>query len=146
MDKRLEAGWAQRIAWSVLVVGSLGLLVWVPFLYVAIRRGRGSDWGAFAAFLLYELVTLPWATTQPDDEGDPILGVVALVSIGMAVGMLLFALFDKRTPKYARNGRSPAPGRMPAQAGGPVQGPAQGLGHGAAQGHGGPVQGNPYLR
>ncbi len=138
MDKRLEAGWIQRIAWSVLAVGSLGLLVWVPFLYVAIRRGRGSDWGAFAAFLLYELVTLPWATTQQSDSGDPILGVVALVSIGMAVGMLLFAVFDKRQPKYGTVGRGPVPGGMQ----GPVQGPAQGQAHG----QGGPVQGNPYLR
>lgn len=142
MDKRLEAGWLQRIAWSVLAVGSLGLLVWVPFLYVAIRRGRGSDWGAFAAFLLYELVTLPWATTEQSDSGDPILGVVALVSIGMAVGMLLFAVFDKRQPKYGPAGRGPVPGQMPVQARGPVQGPAQGPAHG----QGGPVQGNPYLR
>ncbi|MET8290532.1 MULTISPECIES: hypothetical protein [unclassified Streptomyces] len=134
MDKRLEAGWLQRIAWSVLAVGSVGLLVWVPFLYVAIRRGRGSDWGAFAAFLLYELVTLPWATTDQSDSGDPILGVVALVSIGMAVGMLLFAVFDRRQPKYRGAGRGPVPDQMR----GPVQGPAQG--------QGGPVQGNPYLR
>ncbi|MFJ8004171.1 hypothetical protein [Streptomyces fagopyri] len=142
MDKRLEAGWLQRIAWSVLAVGSLGLLVWVPFLYVAIRRGRRSDWGAFAAFLLYELVTLPWATTDQSDSGDPILGVVALISIGMAAGMLLFAVFDKRQPKYAPAGRGPVPGPMPGQVRGPVQGPAQGPAHG----QGGPVQGNPYLR
>jgi tryptophan-rich sensory protein len=122
VDKRLEAGWAQRIAWSVLVVASLGLLVWVPFLYVAIRRGRRSDWGAFAAFLLYELVTLPWATVQ-SDAGDPVLGAVAVVTLAMAVWLLLFALFDKRTPKYptAKAGRIP----------GPVPGPAPG---------------NPYLR
>lgn len=43
-EKRLEAGWLQRIVWSVLVWGSVGLLVRVPFLYAAIRRGRGSDW------------------------------------------------------------------------------------------------------
>ncbi|MER6435030.1 MULTISPECIES: hypothetical protein [unclassified Streptomyces] len=134
MDKRLEAGWAQRIAWSVLAVGSLGLLVWVPFLYVAIRRRRRSDWGAFAAFLLYEVVTLPWATTDQSDTGDPILGLVALVCIGMAVGMLLFAVFDRRQPRYAAAGQGPVPGQLR----GPVQGPA----HGQA----GPVQGNPYLR
>ncbi|MFE4548575.1 hypothetical protein [Streptomyces sp. NPDC056785] len=154
MDKRLEAGWVQRIAWSVLAVGSLGLLVWVPFLYVAIRRGRGSDWGAFAAFLLYEVVTLPWAITQKSDSGDPILGVVALVSIGMAVGMLLFAVFDRRQPKYRAVGQGPVPGRMPSPVPGrmrgpvqgPAQGPVQGPAQGLAQGQGGPVQDNPYLR
>lgn len=122
MGKRLEAGWAQRIAWSVLVVASLGLLVWVPFLYVAIRRGRGSDWGAFAAFLLYELVTLPWATVQ-SDAGDPILGAVAVVTLTVAVGLLLLALFDKRTPNYATASAGPVPGPLP-----------------------GPAPGNPYLR
>ncbi|WP_405881948.1 hypothetical protein OG762_26950 [Streptomyces sp. NBC_01136] len=119
MGKRLEAGWAQRIAWSVLVVATLGLLVWVPFLYVAIRRGRGSDWGAFAAFLLYEVVTLPWAIVRSNGSGDPILGTVALVGMVMAVGMLLFALFDKRLPKYTSVMASSVPG---------------------------PPQGNPYMR
>ncbi|WP_406170033.1 hypothetical protein [Streptomyces sp. NBC_00996] len=128
MGKRVEAGWAQRIAWSVLVVASLGLLVWVPFLYVAVRRGRGSDWGAFAAFLLYELVTLPWASVRAEGPGDSILGTVAVVSIAMAVGLLLFALFDKRAPKdatqkYATAHAGPVPGPLP-----------------------GPAPGNPYLR
>ncbi|MGY3202165.1 hypothetical protein [Streptomyces sp. TE5632] len=97
MEKRLEAGWFQRIAWSVLVWGSLGLLVWVPFLYVAIRRGRGSDWGAFAAFVLYECVTLSWSSLTSRD-GDPILGAVALLCLLTATVMLLFAVFDGRQP------------------------------------------------
>ncbi|MEV7860905.1 hypothetical protein AB0O86_19250 [Streptomyces hirsutus] len=98
MEKRLEAGWFQRIAWSVLVWGSLGLLVWVPFLYVAIRRGRGSDWGAFAAFVLYECVTLSWSSITSSGDGDPILGAVALLCLLTATVMLLFAVFDKRRP------------------------------------------------
>ncbi|MEU2596378.1 hypothetical protein [Streptomyces hirsutus] len=98
MEKRLEAGWFQRIAWSVLVWGSLGLLAWVPFLYVAIRRGRGSDWGAFAAFVLYECVTLSWSSLTSRSDGDPILGAVALLCLLTATVMLLFAVFDKRQP------------------------------------------------
>ena len=39
-EKRLEAGWFQRIGWVALAWFSFGLLAWVPFLYVAIRRGR----------------------------------------------------------------------------------------------------------
>ncbi|MFD8736841.1 hypothetical protein ACFV06_18260 [Streptomyces sp. NPDC059618] len=98
MDKRLEAGWFQRLAWSVLAVGSFGLLVWVPFLYVAIRRGRGSDWGAFAAFALYEVGSLSLMTV-PADRGNGALGLVALTTFGMAVWMLMFPLFDKPTPR-----------------------------------------------
>lgn len=98
MEKHLEAGWLQRIAWSALVWVSLGLLVWVPFLYVAIRRGRGSDWGAFAAFAFYECVVFSWSLVAPEDDGsrDSVLGGVVLLSLLIATAMLLFAVFDKR--------------------------------------------------
>ncbi|WP_306185950.1 MULTISPECIES: hypothetical protein [unclassified Streptomyces] len=98
MEKRLEAGWLQRIAWAVLPWATLGLLIWVPFLYVAIRRGRGSDWGAFSAFVLYECVTLPWALITSGGDGDPILGAVAVLCMLAASAMLLFAVFDARRP------------------------------------------------
>jgi hypothetical protein len=97
--KRLEAGWGQRIAWLALAWLSCGLLIWVPFLYVAIRRGLGSDWGAFAAFALYECLTLPWAAVRGDGQGDPFLGLVIVLTMLMAAGLLLFAVFDRPTPK-----------------------------------------------
>ncbi len=82
MEKRLEAGWFQRIAWSVLVWFSLGLLVWVPFLYVAIRRGRGSDWGAFAAFMVYEVATVTGLSVLPDDgDSSAVLGIVIILCL-----------------------------------------------------------------
>ncbi|MFF3910677.1 hypothetical protein ACFYZJ_33115 [Streptomyces sp. NPDC001848] len=116
MERRLEAGGFQRIAWSILVWGSLGLLVWAPFLYVAIRRRRPSDWGAFGSFMLYECVTLPWAATEGEGAGDPILGVVVMVSLLTATGMLLFALFDRPTPKpVGMYGAMPAPQPQPLQ-------------------------------
>ncbi|MGW4349374.1 hypothetical protein ACWEL8_30475 [Streptomyces sp. NPDC004690] len=111
MEKRLEAGWFQRVAWSVLACGSLGLLIWVPFLYVAFRRGRVSDWGAFAAFALYEIVTLPWAIITSSGPGDPILGAVAVLCLLTATGLLLFALFDPHRPASLAYGTpQPAPG------------------------------------
>ena len=103
MHKRLEAGWFQRLAWSVLAVGSVGLLVWVPFLYVAIRRGRGSDWGAFAAFALYEVGSLALADL-PADKGNTALGLIAISCLGLAVWLLLGPLFDKPTPRNAMVG------------------------------------------
>ncbi|MFJ8363000.1 hypothetical protein [Streptomyces sp. NPDC093984] len=110
MEKRVEAGWFQRIAWAVLVWGSLGLLVWVPFLYAAIRRGRPSDWGAFGSFVLYECVTLPWGAARGEGTGDPVLGAVVMLSLLTATGLLLFALFDRRTPQRATvHGAMPAP-------------------------------------
>ena len=110
MERRLEAGWFQRLAWSALVWCSLGLLAWVPFLYVAIRRRRSSDWGAFAAFVLYEAVTLPWASiTGGNSDGDPLLGAVAIVTWLVATAMLLFAVFDRPTPKQPPYGALPTP-------------------------------------
>ncbi|MEU9450657.1 hypothetical protein [Streptomyces sp. NPDC048277] len=123
MEKRLEAGWFQRIAWAALAWGSLGLLVWVPFLYAAIRRGRGSDWGAFASFALYEAVVLSWQDVT-DGNGDAVLGAVFVLTMLIATGMLLFALFDKRLPNPQ--------GQVHGQAYGAMAPP--------------PVPGNPYLR
>ncbi|GAB3173994.1 hypothetical protein [Streptomyces incanus] len=65
---------------------------------MAIRRGRGSDWGAFAAFVLYECVTLSWSSLTSRGDGDPILGAVALLCLLTATTMLLFAVFDGRRP------------------------------------------------
>ncbi|MCX4762678.1 hypothetical protein OG562_17175 [Streptomyces sp. NBC_01275] len=111
-ERRLEAGWFQRLAWAALVWVSLGFLVWVPFLYVAIRRGRPSDWGAFASFTLYECVILPWSLVTEEGDGDAILGVVVVVTMLMATGLLLFALFDARTrpapaPAYGAGAPNP---------------------------------------
>ncbi|MGY5007203.1 hypothetical protein ACWDFR_41245 [Streptomyces sp. 900105755] len=96
------------------------MLAWVPFLYVAIRRGRGSDWGALASFALYEAVTLGWGSIVPGKDGDAVLGVVVVLCLLTATGLLLFALFDTRTPK------------------------PQGQGYGTMAPQ--PVTGNPYLR
>lgn len=96
--------------------GSLGFLVWVPFLYVAVRRGLASDWVAFASFALYECVTLPWAAVMPDGDGDGILGATVVVTLLTATALLLFAVFDKRLPTA-----QPAYGAVMAPQGQPYQ-------------------------
>ena len=95
-ERRLPGGWIQRVAWTALVWGSLGLLIWVPFLYVAIRRGLASDWVAFAAFALYECITLPWALTSAEEDGDAFMGVAVVVTLLVATWLLLLAAFDKK--------------------------------------------------
>ncbi|MET9505977.1 hypothetical protein ACFYO5_36960 [Streptomyces sp. NPDC006259] len=97
-DGRLEAGWLQRIAWVALAWFSFGLLAWVPFLYVAIRRGRSADWAAFGAFALYECVTIPWMATDDSPDGDGYMGLAIMVTLVTAACMLLWAMFDKRVP------------------------------------------------
>ncbi|WP_062645233.1 hypothetical protein [Streptomyces maremycinicus] len=97
-DRRLTAGWFQRLAWVVLVWVSLGFLVWVPFLYVATRRGLSSDWVAFGSFALYECVILPWAVMTPDGDGDAFFGIAILVTLLTATVLLLTAVFDKKFP------------------------------------------------
>lgn len=114
MDGRLEAGWVQRIAWVALTWGSLGLLVWVPFFYVAVRRRLASDWGAFASFTLYEVVTVPWSW-KLNGGHDPYLSTVVMVTLLAATLMLLFALFDKGQPRRVAYAPAavPPPGRNP---------------------------------
>ncbi|WP_327315576.1 hypothetical protein [Streptomyces sp. NBC_01235] len=127
-DRRLEGGWFQRLAWTVLVWGSLGFLVWVPFLYVAIRRGLSSDWAAFGSFSLYECVILTWAVVSDTDDGDAFLGVTVLVTLVTATVLLLFAVFDKKAPASS-----------------PVSGPAYGTGQPYGAGQANPYQqGYPY--
>ncbi len=101
----------QRVAWTALVWCSLGMLVWVPFLYVAIRRGLPSDWGAFAAFALYECVTLPWAVITSEDDSDAFFGGAVIVTFLVASWLLLFAVFDAKT----RPALAPAYGQPPYQ-------------------------------
>ncbi|MFJ6725645.1 hypothetical protein ACIQPQ_12070 [Streptomyces sp. NPDC091281] len=100
-EKRLEAGWGERVGWTVLAWFSFGLLVWVPFLYIAIRRGRASDWTALGAFGLYEAVTIPWMATDDSPDGDEFMGLAILVALITAALMLLFAMFEKRTRPVA---------------------------------------------
>ncbi|MFD8351450.1 hypothetical protein ACFV1X_21235 [Streptomyces coelicoflavus] len=100
MQRRLEAGWGQKTAWSVLVVASLSILVWVPFLYVGIKRGRRADWVTFAVFAVYTVVVLPWAGVRGDGPGDPVLGAFAIIAMAAAVCMLLFTVFDKPGTKF----------------------------------------------
>ncbi|MCX4738696.1 MULTISPECIES: hypothetical protein [Streptomyces] len=109
--RQLPAGWMQRVAWTALVWCSLGMLVWVPFLYVAIRRGLPSDWGAFAAFALYECVTLPWAVITSEDDSDAFFGGAVIVTFLVASWLLLFAVFDAKT----RPALAPAYGQPPYQ-------------------------------
>lgn len=118
METRLEAGWGQRIAWSVLVWGTLGLLSVVPFLYVAVRRKQPSDWGALSAFVLYELIMIPWSIATSSGPGDPFLGVVTVLVLLTGTAMLLFAVFDRKTPQTP----PPPYGMAPAAQPGPPYG------------------------
>ncbi|WNM35605.1 hypothetical protein RKE30_37245 [Streptomyces sp. Li-HN-5-11] len=100
MEKRLEAGWFQRMVWASLVWLSVGMLAWVPFLYVAIRRGRPSDWGALASLAVYEVMTVTGLSVVPDDgPASTVMGIVIIACLMLATAMLLFAVFDKRTPR-----------------------------------------------
>jgi hypothetical protein len=96
--RRLEGGWFERFAWVLLVWLSLGFLAWVPFLYVGIRRGLSSDWAAFVSFALYEVAIVTATVVSDNDDSDAFFGAMFLITLLMATGMLLFAMFDKKTP------------------------------------------------
>ena len=94
MERKLEAGWVQKVAWSVLVVGSMSWLIWVPFFFVAARRGRRSDWVTFTVFAGYAGVLFPVALTVGGDGSEAAIGLVAIATMAAAVSMLLFTVFD----------------------------------------------------
>ncbi|MFI5821477.1 hypothetical protein ACIA8I_20630 [Streptomyces rishiriensis] len=100
-DRRLEGGWFQRLAWTALVWGSLGFLAWVPFLYVAIRRGLPSDWTAVGAFSLYECVIVTMTAVSDTDDADAYFGVTFLTALVTATVLLLFAVFDRKSQQPA---------------------------------------------
>ena len=95
MERKLEAGWVQKVAWSVLVVGSVTWLIWVPFFFVAARRGRRSDWVTFTVFAVYIGVLFPLTLTTDGDWSEAVIGLVAMATMAAAVSMLLFTVFDR---------------------------------------------------
>ncbi|GGR88056.1 hypothetical protein GCM10010269_29060 [Streptomyces humidus] len=100
-NRRLEAGWFQRLAWTALVWGSLGFLAWVPFLYAAIRRGLLSDWTAVGAFFLYEGSIVTMTAVSGDDDADAYFGLTFMTALLTATVLLLFAVFDKKPQQPA---------------------------------------------
>lgn len=99
MRTQVEAGVGQRIAWSLLVVCSLGLLQWVPFLVVAIKRGLRRDWIALGAFAFVSVVTAIWGGVTADGPGDSLLGFVSIGAMGTAVVLIWVWLFNKPAVK-----------------------------------------------
>jgi hypothetical protein len=99
VERRLEAGWGQKIAWSLLVIVSLGFLSWVPFLYAGIQRKRSNDWYRLAAFVAATVVQAVWAASRADDPADGLLGAYVILVIVTAVVLLLFTVFDKAGAK-----------------------------------------------
>ncbi|GAA2517421.1 hypothetical protein [Streptomyces gobitricini] len=100
---RLEAGILQRVAWCLLTLGSLGLLSWVPFLYVALRRGRRRDWWTCAAFFVVQAVVVTGVVLVARSPGDrtlevlqPLFGSLMHLTLASGTLMLAFATFDRR--------------------------------------------------
>lgn len=102
---RLEAGILQRATWCLLTLGSLGLLSWVPFLYVALRRGRPRDWWTCAAFFVVQAVVVTGVvliTRTPGDRAlealQPLFGSLMHLTLAVGTLMLAFATFDRPRP------------------------------------------------
>ena len=107
--KRLEAGWGQRIAWTLPVWGTFGLFLWIPFLYLALRRGLPSDWTACASFVTYEAAVWTWLIALEDGVGDDVFGFVLLFGTAMGTALLLFAAFDPKSRQAPVRYGAPAP-------------------------------------
>lgn len=88
MEMRQILSTPGKIAWSLLIVVSAGLLAWAPFIYIAVKRGTRSDWVVLAAIAAASIIEGIWAGTAADGPGDPFLGMWALLVLGTSVVLL----------------------------------------------------------
>ncbi|MYR35495.1 hypothetical protein GTW20_25340 [Nocardiopsis alba] len=93
-QRRLAASPSQKVAWTLLILGSCGFLAWVPFLYLTVRRGRGEDWLLFSSSGGLTLMTVVGMVAG---QLPPALALVlqAIVGGGSLLNLLVF-VFDPR--------------------------------------------------
>lgn len=93
-QRRLAASPSQKVAWTLLILGSCGFLAWAPFLYLTVRRGRGEDWLLFSSSGGLTLMTVVGMVAG---QLPPALALVlqAFVAGGSLLNLLVF-VFDPR--------------------------------------------------
>lgn len=87
----------QRALWSLVPIGSLGLLAWLPFLYLALTRTRPRDMWLAAAFGAGTVIECVLAVAVDDEGGlGAFAGLLFIAFIAAAVVMVWVETRPKR--------------------------------------------------
>jgi hypothetical protein len=87
-----SGGRTRQILLSLIPLLSVGLLAFVPFLYLALVRRRRKDWLVCAGYVLADIAALALASSTSHSTGDAIFGTLLLLLIGGGTVHSLVAL------------------------------------------------------
>jgi len=71
-------GRIRQLAWASMPIWSFSLLAFVPFLRIALARGRARDWAVFAGYLASTVIVISAAASNNDAAGA-VAGTMAIV-------------------------------------------------------------------
>jgi len=71
-------GRIRQLAWASVPIWSFSLLAFVPFLRIALARGRARDWAVFAGYLASTVIVISAAASNNDAAGA-VAGTMAIV-------------------------------------------------------------------
>ena len=71
-------GRIRQLAWASVPIWSFSLLAFVPFLRIALARGRARDWAVFAGYLA-STVSVISAAASNNDAAGAVAGTMAIV-------------------------------------------------------------------
>jgi len=71
-------GRIRQLAWASMPIWSFSLLAFVPFLRIALARGRTRDWAVFAGYLASTVIVISAAASNNDAAGA-VAGTMAIV-------------------------------------------------------------------
>ena len=74
-------GRIRQLAWASVPIWSFSLLAFVPFLRIALARGRARDWAVFAGYLASTVIVISAAASNNDAAG----AVAGTMAIAVAV-------------------------------------------------------------
>ena len=74
-------GRIRQLAWASMPIWSFSLLAFVPFLRIALARGRARDWAVFAGYLASTVIVISAAASNNDAAG----AVAGTMAIAVAV-------------------------------------------------------------
>ncbi|MCX4731630.1 hypothetical protein [Streptomyces sp. NBC_01363] len=110
---------SMRVLFVVLLVGSLGLLLWSPLLRLAIVRRRASDWWLTGAGFVFVCVLLPILGRDGNDEPTGIDNVLIPLLLVVMLGSVAYYLvgdvrhYERLTKQHRMGGHAaahPVPG------------------------------------
>jgi hypothetical protein len=128
-----------RVLFVAVALGSIGFLMWVPMLRLAIVTRKAVDWVIFALSVVLLVVSVALLLSEPDDEVDTVAETVGVL-------LLLITLFGVVSYYLAADIRHFDERRRRAEAAFAAHGHGNGhgSGHGPTGAYGYPQNTGPY--